>query len=146
MNWKNVLYLLRVERKSGRLIRGVKATRYKERGILAYWPYWVSAMIGILGGLGANAIVDTVYSNPSEIPNLPPLGTSALGFFISMPTLVLIFSIVFSMLQQIQLSGVKATSKVNFWLPITWQEQTLASILANLLGLQVALTIGFSAG
>ena len=26
MNWKNVLYLLQVERKSGRLIRGIKAT------------------------------------------------------------------------------------------------------------------------
>ncbi len=146
MNWKNVLYLLRVERKSGRLIRGVKTTRYKERGILAYWPYWVSAIIGILGGLGANAIAASVYANPNEIPNLPPLDTSALGFFISMPTLVLIFSIVFSMLQQIQLSGVKATSQVNYWLPITWQEQTLASILANLFGLPIALTIGFSAG
>ena len=30
MNWKNVLYLLRVERKSGRLIRGIKTTRYRE--------------------------------------------------------------------------------------------------------------------
>ena len=36
MNWKNVLFLLRVERKSGRLIRGIKATRYREHGILAY--------------------------------------------------------------------------------------------------------------
>ena len=51
MNWKSVLYLLRVERKSGRLIRGVKTTRYRERGILAYWPYWVAAIIGIAGGL-----------------------------------------------------------------------------------------------
>jgi hypothetical protein len=45
MNWKNVLALLRVERKSGRLIRGVKATHYRERGILAYWPYWVAAVM-----------------------------------------------------------------------------------------------------
>ncbi len=145
MNWKNVLYLLRVERKSGRLIRGVKTTRYRERGIVAYWPYWVSAIIGVLGGLGANAIAVGVYSTSSEIP-LPPLGSAALGFFITMPTLVLIFSIVFSMLQQIQMSGVRAASRVNYWLPITWQEQTLASILANLLGLPVALTIGFAGG
>lgn len=146
MNWKNVLYLLRVERKSGRLIRGIKKTRYKERSILAYWPYWLAAIIGVLGGLGANSLATAVYSDPIEIPNLPPLDTAALGFFISMPTLVLIFSIVFSMLQQIQLSGVKTTSRVNYWLPITWQEQTLASILANLLGLPVALTIGFASG
>ena len=145
MNWKNVLALIRVERKSGRLIRGVKKTRYRENRVLAYWPYWVAAIIGVLGGLGANALAAEVYSAPSEIP-LPPLETSALGFFIIMPTLVLIFSIVFSMLQQIQMSGVKVTTRVNYWLPITWQEQTLASILSNLLGLPVALTIGFSAG
>ena len=54
MNWKNVLYLLRVERKSGRLIRGIKATRYRENGFLAYWPYWVALIIGVLGGLIAN--------------------------------------------------------------------------------------------
>jgi hypothetical protein len=145
MNWKNVLFLLRVERKSGRLIRGIKKTRYKENRALAYWPYWVAAIIGVLGGLGANAIATEIYSAPSEIP-LPPLYTAAVGFFITMPTLVLIFSIVLSMLQQIQLSGVKVTTRINYWLPITWHEQTLASILANLLGLPVALTIGFSSG
>jgi hypothetical protein len=146
MNWKNVLYLLRVERKSGRLIRGIKKTRYRENRALAYWPYWVAAIIGVLGGFGANAIATGVYSNPIESLDLPPLETAALGFFITMPTLVLIFSIVFSMLQQIQLSGVKVTTRINYWLPITWQEQTLASIFSNLLGLPIALTIGFASG
>ena len=53
MNWKNVLYLLQVERKSGRLIRGIKATRYRENSFIAYWPYWAAAIIGVLGGLVA---------------------------------------------------------------------------------------------
>ena len=44
MNWKNVLYLLQVERKSGRLIRGIKATHYRENSFIAYWPYWVAAI------------------------------------------------------------------------------------------------------
>jgi hypothetical protein len=48
MNWKNVLYIIRVERKSGRLLRGTKKTHYHERGIMAYWPYWVAAVIGIV--------------------------------------------------------------------------------------------------
>ena len=56
MNWKNVLYLLRVDRKSGRLIRGIKATRYKENSFLAYWPYWTAAIIGIVGGLLAGIL------------------------------------------------------------------------------------------
>ena len=62
MNWKNVLYLLRVERKSGRLIRGIKATRYRENSFIAYWPYWVAAILGVLGGLLANYVVSLVYS------------------------------------------------------------------------------------
>jgi hypothetical protein len=42
------------------------------------------------------------------------------------------------MMQQIQRSGVKTSSQVPYWLPITWQEHTLASILASLLGFPLA--------
>ena len=147
MNWKNVLFLLRVERKSGRLIRGVKATRYRERGILAYWPYWLSAIIGVGGGLLANFIASLVYANADAIPGgLIPLSDATLGFFVAMPTLILVLSLVFTMFQQIQLSGVKATTQVMYWLPVTWQEHTLASILANLLGFPLAIVIGFASG
>jgi len=147
MNWKNVLYLLRVERKSGRLVRGVKTTRYREHGVVAYWPYWVAAIIGIAGGLIANAAVQAVYSAPSEFPEgLPPLIETANGFFVTIPTLILIMAVVFTMLQQIQLSGLKKSSQVMYWLPVTWQEHTLASILSNLLGLPIAMVTGFTAG
>jgi hypothetical protein len=146
MNWKNILYLLRVERKSGRLIRGVKATKYKENKLTAYWPYWVAAVIGILGGLLADFIAGEIYADPQAASFLPPLDSAAATFFVTMPTLVLLFSIVLSMLQQIQLSGVKAATQVMYWLPITWKEQTTASILANLLGFPLAITIGVAAG
>ena len=146
MNWKNVLFLLRVERKSGRLVRGIKATRYKENSVLAYWPYWVSLIVGVLGGLLANFITSSVYANASEIPGIPSLNDAALGFFVTMPTLILIFSIVLTMLQQIQLSGVKATTQVMYWLPVTWQEHTLASVLANLLGFPICIVLGFASG
>lgn len=144
MKWKNVLYLLHVERKSGRLLRGVKATSYRESGILAYWPYWVAALIGIAGGYFANLLSESVYSDPQARVLLPSLADSALGFYASMPTFLLILSIVFTMFQQIQVSGVKKTSQVMYWLPITWQEHTMASILANLMGLPLALAIGFA--
>ncbi len=145
MNWKNVLYLLRVERKSGRLIRGVKTTRYRESGILAYWPYWVAAIIGVVGGLLANWAVSAIYSS-GEVPGLPSLSNSALSFFVSLPTLILILSVVLTMLQQIQLAGVKATRQIMYWLPLTWQEHTLASILANLFGIPLATVIAFASG
>ena len=145
MNWKNVLFIMRVERKSGRLIRGIKATRYRENKFLAYWPYWAAAIIGIIGGLGANFIAQLVYSDPT-VTGLLPLSEETLRVFVLLPTLVLIFSLVFSLMQQIQVSGVKATTQVNYWLPVTWQEHTLASIFANLLGWPVALVIGITSG
>jgi ABC-2 type transport system permease protein len=145
MNWKNVLYLLRVERKSGRLIRGIKATHYTEHGVLAYWPYWTAAIIGVLAGLLANFIVDLAYSDASAAAVLPPIRDASLGFFVAMPTVILLVSIVFSMLQQFQISS-KVTTQVNYWLPITWQEHTAASILANLLGWPLALVTGAAAG
>ncbi len=146
MNWKNVLYLLRVERKSGRLLRGVKTTKFRERGILAYWPYWVAAIIGVVGGLIANLAVSGIYSDVSAVAALPPLSVAVLSFFVSLPTLILILSVVLTMLTQIQLAGMKATRVVDYWLPITWQEHTLASILANLFGITLATVIAFAAG
>lgn len=146
MNWKNVLYLLRVERKSGRLIRGIKATHYRERGVMAYWPYWVAAVIGIVVTLLINWGVTAIYSDPQAAATLPSLSDATLGFYTSIPTFILILSVVFSMFQQIQLSGVKKTSQVMYWLPVTWQENTLASILSNLFGFPLAMVAGFAAG
>ena len=145
MNWKNVLFLLRVERKSGRLIRGIKATRYRENRFLAYWPYWVSLIIGAIAGIIANIAVTSIYSSSAN-PDLPPIENGALSVFVTLPTIVLIFSFVFTLLQQIQIAGTKATGQVMYWLPVTWQEQTLASILSNLLGLPIAIVIGTSSG
>ena len=121
MNWKNVLYLLRVERKSGRLIRGIKATRYRENGFLAYWPYWTAVIIGVIGGIIANSVVDSIYSNQQSVPNLPQLTSGSISVFVTLPTIVLVFSFIFTLLQQIQVSGIKAAGQVMYWLPITWQ-------------------------
>ena len=145
MNWKNVLFLLRIERKSGRLIRGIKATRYRENSFLAYWPYWVALIIGVLGGLIANFVVTGIYSG-QDLTNLPSIKNGAQSVFVILPTVILIFSFVFTLLQQIQLAGIKATGQVMYWLPITWQEQTLASVLSNLLGLPIAFVIGIGSG
>src|SRR5665647_2874389 len=145
MNWKNVLFLLRVERKSGRLVRGIKTTRYIENSFLAYWPYWVALIIGVVGGLIANFIVSGIYSSQG-ISNLPSLTNGSMSVFVILPTVILIFSFVFTLLQQIQVAGIKATGQVMYWLPITWQEQTLASILSNLLGIPIAIVIGTGAG
>jgi hypothetical protein len=145
MNWKNVLFLMRVERKSGRLLRGIKATKYRENTFLAYWPYWAAAIIGVLGGLLANYITSIIYST-AAIPSLPSLSDETLSVFVVLPTIVLVISLVFTLLQQIQLSGIKATTQVMYWLPVTWQEHTMASIFANLLGLPIGIVLGLTSG
>ncbi|MCW3995849.1 MAG: hypothetical protein NWE98_06840 [Candidatus Bathyarchaeota archaeon] len=145
MNWKNVLFLMRVERKSGRLVRGVKTTRYRESGLGAYWPYLLAVAVGVIGGLFANALAALVYSSGTPV-GVAPLAEAAVSFFVATPTIVLLFCVVLTMLQQIQISGAKATTQVMYWLPITWQENTLASILANLLGFPVGVVLGFASG
>jgi len=136
MNWKNVVSLMQVERKSGRLIRGRKLTRYRESGFLAYWPYWVGLALGIVAGLLAGMIYNVASAADPELHTLFQEG--ALSIFLSLPTLVLVYSLVFTTMQQIQRSGVRASSQVPYWLPVTWQEHTLASILASLLGFPLA--------
>ena len=135
MNWKNVAYLISVERKSGRLIRGQKLTRFRESKFIVEWFYWLAlglgVIVGVLVSLGFNA-----FRGDTGIVSLVQDG--ALSLFVSLPTLALIYSLVFTMLGQIQRSGVKATSQVPYWLPITWQEHTLGSILANMLGFPFA--------
>jgi len=136
MNWKNVLSLMQVDRKSGRLIRGQKVTRYRENRFLAYWPYWVALAVGLAAGLLAGVGYNSLVASDASV--VGDFREGALGLFFSLPTLVLIYSLVFTMLQQIQRSGVRVSSQVPYWLPVTWQEHTLASVLANLLGFPLA--------
>ncbi len=140
MRWKNVLSLMQVERKSSRLIRGKKLTKYRENRFLAYWPYWLALGIGIAAGVLAGIIYNFATTADPELLNLFREGT--LSIFLSLPTLVLIYSLVFTMMQQIRLSGVKISSQVPYWLPVTWQEHTMASILASLMGFPLASVVG----
>ena len=136
MNWKNILRLIQVERKSGRLIRGQKSIKYRENRFLAYWPYWVALAIGTASGLLAGISSNFFSAGDLELLSLIQEGT--VNLFFALPTLVLIYSLVFTMMQQIRLSGVKTTSQVPYWLPVTWQEHTIASVLASLMGFPLA--------
>ncbi len=136
MNWKHVAYLIRVDRKSGRLLRGQRLTKYREHHFFTYLLYGGGVTLGILAGVVAGLIVSSLASfNQALAASISALTTS---FFFALPTIVLIYSLVFTMLQQIQRSGIKLSTQVPYWLPITWQEHTLASILANLLGFMLA--------
>ncbi len=143
MNWKNVLFLMRVERKSGRLLRGVKATKYKENRFFANWAYWLALAIGLAVGLIVGLAVYLVALTPEVTIQMQQV---SLGIFVSLPTIVLVYCLVLTLLQQIQRSGVKVSAQAPYWLPITWQEHTLASILSSLFGFPFASVLCISAG
>jgi hypothetical protein len=133
MNWKNIYYLMQVERKSGRLLRGIKPTKYHENRYLANWPYFLAVGIGLAVGVLVGYFVNLASA---EI-GASVIETYAIQLFVSLPTLVLVYNLVLTLLQQIQRSGVKFQAETPYWLPVTWQEHTIASILASLSGIPI---------
>lgn len=142
MKWKNIVNLIRVDMKSGRLIRGQKQTRYKvsRNRYFNYIIYTIAILIGLgigyLAQLGYNGALAANVA-PQELLNL-----AYSGFLYSLPTLGLVYSLIFTMLQQIQRSSVRFSRQVPYWLPVTWGEHTIASILAEVLGLPLMIAAG----
>ena len=134
MNWHHVLKLISVDIKSGRLIRGQRLRRYRESRVLQYVMYGGSCLLGIAVGL----LVRTVYSGVTDPEMKTGLLLNVKVLFIAAPTLVLTYSLVFTMMRQIQRAGITASIQPPYWLPITWGEHTLAAIVANLIGVQLA--------
>jgi hypothetical protein len=118
--------------KSGRLIRGGRLARALERKLLKYVLYGSAIVLGVAVGCLVGLFYNSISTADPQTKALFDLGLMSLS--LSLPTLVLIYSLVFTMMQQIQRSGVKFTIQAPYWLPITWNEHTLASLLANLVG------------
>jgi len=132
MNWKNVLHLIRIDMKSGRFLRGRRLTRFRESRVFTYVLYGGALVLGLV--VGALAGVFYVSTSATD-PNFAALANQVmLNLFFGLPTLVLIYSLVFTTMQQIQRSGAKFSTQAPYWLPITWGEHTLASILTSLFG------------
>ncbi len=134
MKWKNVLRLIRVDVKSGRLIRGQKLRKYRKSRVLQYIMYGGSCILGIAIGL----LVGTVYSGVADAENKIGLLLNVKSLFIAAPTLILTYSLIFTMMRQLQRAGINASIQPPYWLPIAWEEHTLAAIVANLIGIQLA--------
>lgn len=144
MNWKRVYDLIRVDRKSGRLIRGQRLIHYRESRTLTYLLYGGAIVIGLAVGIGVGFLYDSnLLANPSLKSSYEE---TVQGVFLALPTIILVFSFIFTLLMQIQRSGLGMTTQVPYWLPVTWQEHTLASVVASLLGFPAATIAGLSVG
>jgi hypothetical protein len=136
MNWKTVRQLVSVDMKSGRLLRGQRLTKYNvtRNRIYSYIGYVAAIAIGVAAGV----LTMLVYNSLLGEPNFTSLfRTGFANFQYSLPTLILLFAFIFSMMQQIQRSGVSFSRQAPYWLPVTWQEHTLAAILADVLGMPI---------
>jgi hypothetical protein len=134
MNWKTVRHLISVDMKAGRLTRGQRQTKYNVGRSRLYNYLTYAGAIGI--GLAIGIIVSWFYNSLALESGFKSLFDAGfVSFQYSLPTLILVFALIFTMMQQIQRSGARSTNQAPYWLPVTWQEHTLASILADMLGL-----------
>jgi hypothetical protein len=133
MNWKTIRHLVSVDVKSSRLLRGQRLAKYNvtRNRIFNYLTYVAAIVIGSAVGI----LIGLFYS--SQLFNIgfqDDFNAAFANFQISLPTLILVVTLVFTMMQQFQRSGANYSRQAPYWLPITWQEHTIASIIANILG------------
>lgn len=136
MNWKNVFRLVSVDIKSSRLIRGTKFRRFREDRRVTYALYVGACVFGSLIGL----LVGSFYNGISDSTLKEFYFQGATNLFITFPTLALLYGLVFTQMSQVQRIGAKVSVQPLYWFPITWEEHTFASILANLLGAPLIIT------
>lgn len=142
MNWKNVLRLVNVNIKSYRVVRGSRFRRFRENRLVTYALYIGACVIGVLAGW----LVGNFYTGVSNMELRTTIFEGAKYLFISLPTLALLYGIVFTQISQFQRIGAKVSIQPFYWFPITWKEHTLASIFANLLGAPLIITAFISSG
>ena len=137
MNWKNVLQLISVDIKSSRMIRGTRFRRFRENRAVTYALYIAACVFGLLVGW----LVGNFYNGISDSSLRQVILGGATSLFMTLPTIALLYSLVFTQMSQIQRIGAKASIQPLYWFPITWKEHTLASILANLIGAPFIITV-----
>ena len=137
MNWKNVLQLISVDIKSSRMIRGTRFRRFRENRAVTYALYIAACVFGLLVGW----LVGNFYNGISDSNLRQLILEGATNLFITLPTIALLYSLVFTQMSQIQRIGAKLSIQPLYWFPITWKEHTLASILANLISAPFIITV-----
>lgn len=137
MNWRNVLLLISANIKSYRLVSGKRFRRFRENKIVTYALYIGACLLGSIVGW----LIGNFYSGMPDPVMKKLILQGAVSFFISFPTIALLYGLILTQMSQVQRVGAKVSIQPLYWLPITWEEHTLASIIANILGLPLASTI-----
>jgi hypothetical protein len=94
-----------------------------------YAFYGAAVILGALAGAGVGYFY---YLVPDEAIR-QTLVQAEVSFFVSLPTLCILYSLVLTMMFQIQSSGAKASVQPVYWFPVTWEEHTVASAASSML-------------
>lgn len=142
MNWKNVLRLTGVYAKSTRLITKRNFRMFRDNWWGPYAVYGAAVVLGALIGVG----VGYFYSMAPDEGFRQLLLQAEISFFVSLPTLCILYSLMLTMMYQIQRSGVKASVQPVYWFPVTWEEHTAASAISSMLTGTLWITIFICSG
>lgn len=129
MSLKNVLRLIGVYSKSSRLITRKNFRRYHESRLGAFLVYALAIAIGVAGGL----LFAFLYASTPGDDVRRAIIQGAAGFFISLPTLSVLYTLFLAMMFQMQRSAIGVAIQPIYWFPITWEEHTAASVLMSTL-------------
>jgi hypothetical protein len=134
MNWKTVLQLVRVDMKAGRVTRGQRLIHYNvgRNRLFNYLGYGGAVAIGVVAGILVSLLYNMSVSDALFI-SLFKGGFNS--FMLSLPTIMVVVTLVFTMMQLLARSGTSSASQAPYWLPVTWQEHTLANIITDVVGL-----------
>ncbi|MGB9741006.1 MAG: hypothetical protein ACP5IM_06950 [Candidatus Bathyarchaeia archaeon] len=136
MKLKNVLRLISVDIKASRMIRGARFRRFRENKVVTYALYIGACVLGLLVGW----VVGNFFAVTTDLTLKQLILNGATNLFITLPTITLLYGLVFTQMSQFQRIGIKVSIEPLYWLPITWQEHTLASVIANMLGIPLVIT------
>ncbi len=142
MNGRNVLRLTGVYAKSTRLITKRNFRMFREKWWGPYLIYGAAVVLGVLIGIGVGSLYQAV---PDEAIR-QTLVQAEVSFFVSLPTLCILYSLMLTMMFQIQKSGVKASVQPVYWFPVTWEEHTAASAMSSMLTGTLWITIFICSG
>jgi len=121
---KNVLRLAGVYSRASRLISRRNFRGYRDKIWETYAIYGLAVVIGLLAGAGAGYLY-------TIIPDQVAIYNAIVSFFVTLPTLCILYSLVMMMMFQIRQTGVKVSVQPIYWFPVTWEEHTAASVLAS---------------
>jgi len=142
VRWKNVLRLTGVYSKSSRLITKRNFRMFRESRWETYAIYGAAVALGALLGLGAGYLC--LMAPDKDIQ--PMLIQAAAGFFVSLPTMCILYTLFLTMMFQIQRSGVMASIQPIYWFPVAWEEHTAATVISSTLTGALWITIFICSG